>query len=53
MIIGRALPWLPRSGAAKASRVLVRSDRTHRRSTSSGDMPGPLSATVMRRCRRA
>ena len=26
--------------------MLVRSDRMHRRSTSSGDMPGPLSATA-------
>ena len=46
MMAWSALPWLPRSGAAYASRVLVRSERTHRRSTSSGGMPGPLSATV-------
>ena len=47
MTTGKALPWLPRSHAAKASRVLVRSDRMHSRSTSSGDMPGPLSVTVI------
>src|SRR5687768_10910115 len=29
MMVGSALPWLPRSGAAYASRVLVRSERTH------------------------
>ena len=47
MITGSALPWLPRSGLAKASLVDVRCDRTHNFSTSSGVMPGPLSATLM------